>query len=395
MLSRFTATGLTADDTEVVLAYQLKEEEFKVDLLLVPKKALKGDALEKLENNWVNGEDFAFPEGTKEVVPNLNAESILPEDIRSDENGKIRSKQNEWAYTLLTAKLWESYLNELEALKQKAADLSHYDRQLFDDAKSFWERVLEHRKERDISQERLDKIKDDVNSIFEKLKTFRKTESAEYEASSGKHRDAIVAKLEDLRTRVTEKANFKSLLEEFKNLQAESRKNRYSKADDTQLRKAFDSLFQHINEQRNHFFSDMTASRVKGLNDVINKMAGSLDRDRKDLEYLQRKAESSKASSLEVQLIKVKVNMLNETMASKEEKLKDIRATLEKLLKQTSKAAKKAPKETASKADTATEEVVTEQEPAEETPVAETEVKEETPAAEAKEADSPNPSAGE
>ncbi len=400
MLSRFTATGLTADNTEVVLAYQLNSEEFKVNLFLVPKKELKGDALEKLEKNWVAGDAFEFPEGTKEIAPNLNAESILPEDIRSEETGKIRIKQNEWAYTLLTAKLWESYLNELEALKKKSVDLTHYDRQLFDDAKSFWERVLEHRKERDISQEGLDKIKDDVNSIFEKLKTFRKTETAEYEATSGKHRDEILAKLEDLRKRATEKANFKGLLEEFKTLQTDSRKNRYSKADDTQLRKAFDSVFNQINEQRNHFFSDMTASRVKGLNDVIDKMASSLARDQKDLEYMQRKADSPKANSLEVQLIKVKTNMLKETMASKEEKLKDIRATLEKLLKQTSKAAKPAKKDDAAKKKDAPVKDEATTETSEETLVeAQSEPavneNENAPVTDTNEADASNPSAGE
>jgi len=325
----------------------------------------------------VEGEVFEFPKGTQEVTPNLNAESLLPEDIRSDEAGKIRIKQNEWAYTLLTAKLWESYLHELEELKKKAAELAQYDRQLFDDAKSFWERVLEHRKERDISQERLDKIKDDVNSIFEKLKTFRKTESAEFEAASVKQRDEVIAKLEDLKKRATEKANFKALLEELKTLQNDSRKNRYSKADDVQLRKVFDSVFQHINEQRNHFFNDMTASRVKGLNEVIDKMEQSLARDRKDLEYMQKKSESPKISSLEAQLIKVKTNMLNETMASKEEKLKDIRSTLEKLLKQSGKGNKKS--ETSDDGKAGKEEVSTDSSLAEE----------------AAHPDVPNPSGGE
>ena len=342
MQSRFTAKGITSDDKEVLLAYELKEEEFKVELHIVPKKSLKGDTLEQLEKNWVDGEAFEFPKGTVDVVPKLQGdESILPGDIRSDEAGKIRTKQNEWAYTLLTAKLWESYLNELEELKNKAVALTQYDRNLFDEAKSFWERVLEHRKERDISQERLDKIKDDVNSVFEKLKTFRKTESAEFEGTSAKLRDEILTKLEDLRTRINEKANFKALLEEHRNIQVDNKKNRYTKADDAQLRKALDSVFQFINEQRNLFFSDMTASRVNGLNEVIRKMELSLSHDRKDLVHLHKKNESNKISSLEMQLIKVKMNMLNETVVSKEEKLKDIRATLEKLLKQSGKSIKK------------------------------------------------------
>ncbi len=370
MLSRFTATGVTADDKEVLLAYELKAEEFKVNLFIIPKKSLKGDALLLLEKNWVEGEAFEFPKGTKEVAPKLQGEeSILPADIRSEESGKIRTKQNEWAYTLLTAKLWESYLLELEELKKKGAELTHYDRQLFDDSKSFWERVLEHRKERDISQESLDKIKDDVNSVFEKLKTFRKTENAEFEASSAKLRDEVIAKLETLRSRVNEKANFKALQEEHKNVQNESRRNRYSKSDDALVRKNLDSVFQYINEQRNLFFNDLNANRIKGLNEVIDKMELSLSRDKKDLEYMNQKLTSNKISSLEMQLIKVKQNMLNETMSSKEEKLKDIRATLEHLLKQTGKGKKKEVKE-----ETA---------------------KEESIAQSAEPGDAPNPSAGE
>lgn len=335
MQSRFVASGIAKNDEAVLLAYELNEDAFRLDLFLTPQKELSKEQREFIENNWVKGEDFPFPDATQKITPNLNAETILPDDIKSDETGKIRSKQNEWAYQLLTAKLWESYLHELEELKQKAAALLQYDRQLFDDAKSFWERVLEHRKERDISQERLEKIKDDVNSVFEKLKTFRKTESAEFEAASAKLRDESLSKIEDLKKRVDEKANFKALLEELKNLQAESRKNRHTKNDETTVRKAFDSLFHFINEQRNLFFSDKNSSRIKGLNEVIKKMEISLERDRKDLEYLQRKAGSSNVKALELQLNQLKTKMLNEAIASKEEKLKDIRKTLESIVKKT------------------------------------------------------------
>src|SRR6202043_2996275 len=102
---------------------------------------------------------------------------------------------------------------------------------------------------------------------------------------------------------------------------------------------------QFLGERRNHLFSDKTETRVKGLNEVIEKMTASLDRDKKDLEYLSKKASSPKIMSLELQLIKVKSNMLNETIASKEEKLKDIHSTLAQLLKQSQRTNKQnAPK---------------------------------------------------
>jgi len=342
MQARFTAKGTTADDKEVILAYELKEDEFKVNLYIIPKKGLKSEEIEALEKKWVAGEAVEFPENTVHVNPNLNAESILPDDIRSEESGKIRNQQNEWAYQLLTGKLWESYLLELEELKKKSTGLEHYDRQLFDDAKSFWERVLEHRKERDISQERLDKIKDDVNSIFEKLKTFRKTESAEFESTSTKNREEVVAKLEDIKKRADAKANFKVLIEELKTIQTDSKKTRYTRPDEHHLRKAFDSAFQFINGQRNSFLNDKTELRLRGLKEVIEKMEQSLARDQRDLDYMARKAESNRISSLELQLIKVKTNMLKENIASKEEKLKDIRSTMDQLVKQTSRINKQA-----------------------------------------------------
>ncbi|MCS6935882.1 MAG: hypothetical protein NZM35_12155 [Chitinophagales bacterium] len=338
--SRFIATGTNAENKPVLLAYELLEEQFKIVLRVIPKDALSAEQTEALEKKWVEGENFDFPPETQQITPDLNQESILPDDIRSDETGKIRIRQNEWAYALLTAKLWESYLQELDELKQRADNLTQYDRQLFDDAKSFWERVLEHRKERDISQERLDKIKDDVNSIFEKLKTFRKTESAEFEAASARQRDEIAAKLDEFKKRADEKANFKALFEELKAYQAEVRKIRLTKSDDQQVRKLFDAAFHYINEQRNIYFSDKNAARIKGLTEVIRKLEYSLQRDRKDLEYLDRKANSNSIKSLELQLIQVKKNLLNESIASKEEKLNGIRATLEKLQRRASRPAK-------------------------------------------------------
>lgn len=340
MLSRFTANGTTQDDKQVLLAYELNEVEFKLTLHIVPNLLLSNEQREFLQNEWEKGDAFEFPEGTEIVNPSLNDESILPDNIRSEETGKIRIKANEWAYQLLTAKLWESYLLELEQLKERANNLSSYDRQLFDDAKSFWERVLEHRKERDISQERLDKIKDEVNSIFEKLKTFRKVESAEFESASAKLREAVIAQLEEVKSRADENANFKALADELKNIQNESRKNRYSKADEMNLRKAFDAAFQYINDKRNLFFSDKNATRIKGLNEVIQKMEKSLQRDLSDLAYLDKKTNSPNIKSLELQLIQVKKNLLNESIASKQEKLKDIRSTLEKLQRQVNKVSK-------------------------------------------------------
>ena len=340
MQSRFITTGNVKDAQDVVLAYELNEAEFRLDLHVIPKKLLNKELMEKLSTEWVNGGDFSFPEGTETISPDINADSILPEHIKSDKTGEIRHKQNEWAVQLLTNKLWESYLIELENLKKRSVNLNSYDKGLFEDAKSYWERVLEHKKERNITQERLDKIKEDVNAIFEQLKTFRKSESAEFEKISNSVRELIAEKLNQVKSRADEKANFKTLHEDIKNIQHEFRNHRFMKSDENAVRKAFDDAFHYISEQRNKYFTDKFETRISGLKDVIFKMEKGLERDKKDVEYFESKANNPRIQSLELQLLKVRIRQLKETITSKEDKLRDIEKTLESILKQAGKSAK-------------------------------------------------------
>ena len=340
MQSRFITTGNVKDAQDVVLAYELQEAEFRLALHVIPKKLLNKELMETLSNDWVNGGTFSFPEGTETIYPDINADSILPDDIKSDKTGEIRHKQNEWAVQLLTNKLWESYLIELDNLKKRATDLNSYDKGLFEDAKSYWERVLEHKKERNITQERLDKIKEDVNAIFEQLKTFRKTESAEFEKSSNAARDIIAEKLNSVKSRADEKANFKALHDDIKAIQHEFRNQRFMKSDENAVRKAFDDAFHYISEQRNKYFSDKFETRISGLKDVIFKMEKGLERDRKDVQYFESKANNPRIQSLELQLLKVRIRQLKETITSKEDKLKDIEKTLESILRQAGKSNK-------------------------------------------------------
>lgn len=340
MQSRFITTGNVKDAQDAVLAYELQEAEFRLVLHVIPKKLLSKELMETLSNDWVNGGAFSFPEGTELIYPDINADSILPDHIKSDKTGEIRHKQNEWAVQLLTNKLWESYLIELENLKKRSADLSSYDKGLFEDAKSYWERVLEHKKERNITQERLDKIKEDVNAIFEQLKTFRKTESAEFEKSSNAARDVIAEKLNQVKSRADEKANFKTLHEDIKAIQHDFRNHRFLKSDENAVRKAFDDAFHYISEQRNKYFTDKFETRISGLKDVIFKMEKGLERDRKDVQYFESKANNPRIQSLELQLLKVRIRQLKETITSKEDKLKDIEKTLESILRQAGKGNK-------------------------------------------------------
>ncbi|MFN8277757.1 MAG: hypothetical protein U0T84_09750 [Chitinophagales bacterium] len=332
MQTRFLTSGVMDDAKQVWLAYALNQQAFRLELRVVEKKLLDAAQTEAL-HEWPETGTFDFPAETVVIMPDLNSDTILPDNIKSEKTGEIRHKQNEWAIELVTNKLWEAYLIEMDQLKKRAAELMNYDKSLFDEAKSFWERVLEHKKERNITQEKLDKIKEDVNAIFEKLKTFRKTESAEFEKRSNEVRQEVQTRLEALKAKVTEKANFKSLHDEIKAIQQEFRQIRLLKSDEGAVRKAFDDAFHFISESRQKYFSGRNEARIAGLNDVIQKMEKGLERDRKDLEYFTRKAEHPKIHSLEMQVLKLRIRQINDIIASKEEKLKDIYKTRESLLK--------------------------------------------------------------
>ena len=72
MQSRFITTGNVKDSVEVILAYELKEAEFRLDLHVIPRKLLNKEQMDALSNEWVNGGTFVLPGG-----------GLYPEALRS------------------------------------------------------------------------------------------------------------------------------------------------------------------------------------------------------------------------------------------------------------------------------------------------------------------------
>ncbi len=152
MQNRFVVNGNIKDVQDVILAYELLEAEFKINLYVTERKLLTAEQIEFLQKEWITSAPFTFPEGMQLINPDINEDSIVPADIKSDKTGEIRHFQNEWAVQLLTNKLWEVYIQRLDELKAKADGLTTYSKDLFEDTKSFWEQVLENKKERNITK---------------------------------------------------------------------------------------------------------------------------------------------------------------------------------------------------------------------------------------------------
>ena len=94
-----------------------------------------------------------------------------------------------------------------------------------------------------------------------------------------------------------------------------------------------DLLFKTVKEKKfgNNAINDSSAGermtrRYEGLIGAVDKMQDSIDRDIQDLEYQRKRVEQSEGQ-LEAQLRQAKINMINERVKSKQEKLNEMLAT--------------------------------------------------------------------
>jgi uncharacterized coiled-coil DUF342 family protein len=263
----------------------------------------------------------------------LSEDSLLPDDIKVDETGKIRNLQNEWAYLLLTEKLVESIVDELKDIKEKVNTFTAYSKDAFEQTKALWERILDHRREKNIGQDKVDELKEEVNAVFDKLKELRSDENKKY----GEQAETIYTELKTVIQQITDgiKKNqpAKELFEQLKEQRNNVIKLTLRKPSREELHKDLDEAFDLLKNRRNERETKHNDKRIHDLTEIINKLEKSQDYDKKDLEYQIRKRDDRNVNQLEAKLREAKITMLEEKIASKEEKLVDVKNTLASLQK--------------------------------------------------------------
>ncbi|MBK7958148.1 MAG: hypothetical protein IPK03_08495 [Bacteroidetes bacterium] len=215
---RYTTWATNERDEKILIALQLDTANFKIILYTFEESAITKDFVNKMLNEWTKGEAVEFPEGTVGKDLELSDDALLPENIKVEgKTGAIRQLQNEWSYVLLTTKLWESFNIELDEIKQKARELKEYSHELFDQCKTYWERALEYRKENDLSQERINQIKEEINNVFDHLKFLRQNAAKERDEVTEKFKAEINEALAAVaKTLESSNIHFKNVMEELK-----------------------------------------------------------------------------------------------------------------------------------------------------------------------------------
>ncbi len=340
--NRFATWALNEKEEKILVTLELNTDNFNVDIQIINSSDTTSELADLILKNWVDGGAVVFPLETIKTSRNFTDESILPENIKIEgKTGTIRQLQNEWSYLLLSTKLFSQFIIELEEIKRKASELKFYSSELFEETKSFWEKVLEYRKEREISQDKLNGIKEEINQVFDHLKVLKENMIKEKDAVSDKVKTEILEAIALIKSKINVKdVHFKSLMDELKEMQNGLRSTDVKRDVKNQLFDEIQFCFESIKTKRDEVLGGGVKNRVDGLSQVADKMRKSLEIDLKDLEFNRKKLSTSN-TRLEEQLREAKINVLKDKIESKEAKLADIQATLDKLQQKLSSSKEK------------------------------------------------------
>lgn len=341
--NRFATSGLNQKDEAIFVALELNVNSMNIEVKHFTTSGMKDEEIDLILKKFVSGEDVEFPVNTIIENRSFTEESLLPDNIKIEgKSGAIRQLQNEWSYLLLNAKLFEQFNAQLEDIKIKAAELKHFSSDIFEEAKEFWEKVLDYKKEREISQEKLAYFKEEINGVFDHLKKLKESLLREKDASSEKIRQEFSELLTSIDTRIeVQGVHFKSILEELKAMQSKLRTEDIKRDIKNILFDDIQSRYDRIKLRRDTVMGGVNNSRIDGLNLALARMQKTLDMDKKDLDYNSKKLDYVN-NKLELQLREAKIKVLKDRIASKEEKLADIQKTLQKLTKRSNSKEKSA-----------------------------------------------------
>lgn len=335
MKNKVVIWGTNAQNEKVLMALQLREEENKVLVYVIPEPNASEEFITKLNEVWRDNKgEIEFPEGHSLITSDLSvSESILPEGLKADRPDMVTRAQTEWHFIVLSGKLHKVYKQELEELREKVASLSEFDNGLWQSLRNFWDKVQEQSRERNLFRSHADALRDTVNQLFEEMKGVRKKVESEFSDASVKIFNEINEKLAEIETRIEKGGNKMHIV--FEDLKALQAKYRTAKMTNEHRGKAYDRIdaaFKAAKEKR--FGADANEGslverhtrRLQGLVEAMDRMKDSARRDESELEFQRKKVQATEGQ-LEAQIRQAKIKMVEERLASKQERIADMEKT--------------------------------------------------------------------
>lgn len=334
MKRKIVLWGENEKDEKLLLGLELLEEANEVVIYKFPMEIATEEFYQTMMDKWRNGEEVAFPTGYEEEKRPLKmSEQILPDNIKVERTDIITRAQAEWHFIVLSSKLYTMYESELSDLEDKINDLSEYSSQVWNEMKNFWDKVQGQVHDRSLFRGHANELKDRTNKLFERLKELRKTKDAEFNTKSSEIKNKFLEELADIEEKLDKKLGLKPLFSQLKTLQSRLREEPMTRSDNNTVWNRIDKAFKTVKELRYGDKGDQPSTgfdRVKrrydGLLNAIDKMEKSIKRDKNDLEF-QDKRINNADGQLEMQLRQAKVQVIQERIRSKQEKLDDMNKT--------------------------------------------------------------------
>ena len=357
MKTKLVLWGTNDQDERILIALQLRAKDNQVDIYTFPEAVATDEFAELMMNAWRDNQEVAFPEDHQLRTRELSmTESLLPDDLKVERTDIITRAQTEWHFIVLSSKLYQAYLTELDELKERIGGLSQFDNQIWDNLKEFWAKVQGQVRDRNLFREHANSLRDSTNEQFAKLKELRSKMDEEFSQKSREALNTFMTSLEGIEGRISEGLRLQNVFDDLKAMQRDFRESKLTREHRSKVWERLDAAFKAVKERR--FGPDANSDssplarlkrRYDGLLKAIEKMERSIDRDRKDLEFQERKIASTDGQ-LESQIRQAKIKMIEERVRSKEEKLGEMMVTKGQLEERLQKEEEKASKEAAQEA---------------------------------------------
>ncbi|MFN9687331.1 MAG: hypothetical protein ACK57X_00470, partial [Bacteroidota bacterium] len=317
MKNRIVFWGKNENSEKLLLALELLAEEGKVNVISFPEALVSEEFNQALTKDWRDGKTVDFPEGfTSSLVELTVTGSILPAGITAEKMDLVTRAQAEWNFSILSSRLFRSYQSELNEFKDKVERALNFDKNMWDELKSFWDRVQEQARDKSLFREHSEHLRQETNELFGKLKDLRGKLDEEFDRTSKTLYEDIVAKLSDIENKVREGIRLQPLFDELKDIQKKIREVKLNRDHRNKIWDKLDATFKVLKEKR---FGPETADdnnplvriqkRYEGLMAAIDKMESSVGRDIEELNFQNGKVNTS-FGQLEAQIRQAKVAMI-------------------------------------------------------------------------------------
>jgi len=328
--------GTNAKDEKVLIALGLRAADNVVDLFVFPFDTTSEEFYNLMLNEWRENHEVSFPEGYTHIVrPLTAADSLLPDDLRVERGDVIQRAQTEWHFVVLSYKLYETFRQDLEAVREKINSAKQYSNHYWEEMKGHWEKVQKHIFDKTLLREHGQQLREMTNDLFTALKDMRKRMDSEADQVSREVATKFHERLEAIEEKIKAGAGLQPLFNDLKQIQQEFSKANLSRGDRNKLWKRIDAAFKSAKERkfgdgkaggRDHSASDRLGRRLEGLLSAIDKMEKSIKRDEKDRHFQDDRIANTEGQ-LEAQIRMAKLKMIEERMTSKQEKLAEMLKT--------------------------------------------------------------------